>query len=87
MARVPGPGQQPECWVELTEIRLRGQDWWSLGFEATGPAGLLRSELQATAALVFAQALPGGMKPGTDDSRSFAECLCQHPRTGGDADV
>jgi len=29
--------------------------WRTLGFEATGPAGLLRSELQATAAFVFAQ--------------------------------
>ena len=48
-ARVPGPGQQPECGVELTEIRTCGQDWWSLGFEATGPSGLVRSELQATA--------------------------------------
>jgi hypothetical protein len=84
-ARVPGPGQQPECGVELTEIRVRGQDWWSLGFEATGPAGLLRNELQATAALVFAQALPGGMEPGTDDSRSFAEWLYQQPGTGSDA--
>jgi hypothetical protein len=86
-ARVPGPGQQPECGVELTEIRTRGQDWWSLGFEATGPPGQLRSELQATAALVFAQALPGGMEPGTDDSRSFAEWLGQQPRTGNDAAV
>jgi hypothetical protein len=40
--------------VELTEVRARGQDWWSLGFEATGPANLLRSELEASAALVFA---------------------------------
>jgi hypothetical protein len=22
--------------VELTEVRTAGQDWWSLGFEATG---------------------------------------------------
>ena len=53
----------------------RGQDWWTLGFEATGPADLLRSELQATAALVFAQALPGGVEPGPDESRSYAEWL------------
>ena len=36
-------GQQPKCEVELTEIRTRGQHWWTLGFEATGPASLLRS--------------------------------------------
>jgi hypothetical protein len=49
--------------VELTEVHANGQDWWTLGFEATGPASLLRSTLQATAALVFAQALPGRVEP------------------------
>jgi hypothetical protein len=73
---VPGPGQEPRCDVELTEMRTAGQDWWTLGFEATGPADLLRSELEATAALVFAQAMPGGVEPGTDESRSYAEWLC-----------
>jgi hypothetical protein len=65
--------------VELTEIHAGGQHWWTLGFEATGPASLLRSELEATAALVFAQALPGGVKPGADESRSYAEWLSQRP--------
>jgi hypothetical protein len=53
-----GAGQQPQCEVELTEVHTSGQHRWTLGFEATGPADLLRSELQATAALVFAHALP-----------------------------
>jgi hypothetical protein len=65
--------------VELTEVHTRGRDWWTLGFEATGPADLLRSELQATAALVFAQTLPGGVEPGPDESRSYAEWLGQQP--------
>jgi len=59
----PGPGGEPRCEVELTEIRTPGQHWWTLGFEATGPAGLLRSELQATAALVFAQPCPVAWNP------------------------
>ena len=75
VASAPGLGQQPGCEVELTEVRTRGQDWWTLGFEATGPADLLRSALEATAALVFAQALPGGVEPGPDESRSYAEWL------------
>jgi hypothetical protein len=75
----PGPGQQPRCEVELTEVHTAGQDWWTLGFEATGPARLLRSELQATAALVFAHALPDGMEPGLDESRSYAQWLSQQP--------
>ena len=84
-AHAPGPGQHPGCEVELTEVRTSGQHWWTLGFEATGPASLLRSELQAAAALVFAQALPGGMEPGPDDSRSYAQWLGQRPRAGSDA--
>jgi len=75
-------GEQPECAVELTEIRAGGQDWWTLGFEATGPAGLLRSTLAAAAALVFARALPGGLQPGPDQSRSYAQWLARPPGTG-----
>ena len=78
-ARAPGLGGKPRCEVELTEVRTGGQDWWTLGFEATGPADLLRSELDATAALVFVQALPGGVVPGPDESRSYAEWLCRSP--------
>ena len=46
------------CMVELTEIRVRGETWWSVGFEATGPIRLLRGALEHTADLVFARALP-----------------------------
>jgi hypothetical protein len=53
-----------------------------LGFEASGPADLLRRELEATAVLVFAQALPGGVVPGPADSRSYAQWLGQRPGTG-----
>ncbi len=75
VARGPALGQEPLCEVELTEIRTRGQEWWTLGFEASGPADQLRSELEATAALVFAQALPNGVELGPDESRSYAEWL------------
>ena len=87
MARAPGPGQQPRREVELTEVRTGGQDWWTLGFEAAGPADLLRAALEATAALVFAHPLPGGMEPGPDDSGSYAEWLCQRPGAESDADA
>ena len=59
--------------------------WWTLGLEATGPAGLQRSELEATAALVFAEALPNGMELDTGASRSYAEWLGQQPGAGNDA--
>jgi len=76
VARFPGQGApQARCAVELTEVRFQHQDWWSLGLEATGPAESLRHELEATAALVFTQALPGGVDLRIDDSRSYAEWL------------
>jgi hypothetical protein len=84
VARTPELGQQPRCEVELTEVHASGQDWWTLGFEATGPAHLLRGELEATAALVFAHPLPGGAEPGPDESRSYAKWLVplQNPSHG-----
>jgi hypothetical protein len=85
VAPAPGVGQQPRCDVELTAVRTRGQDWWTLGFEATGPASLLRRELQAAAAVVFAQALPGDVEPGPDESRSYAQWLGQRPGAESDA--
>ncbi len=78
---------EPGCAVELTEIRTQGEAWWSLGFEAAGPAGLLRSALEATAALVFVQALPTGVELGADDARSYAEWLCRGPRFRRDTDA
>jgi hypothetical protein len=87
VALAAGLGDVPRCEVELTEVRTGGQDWWTLGFEATGPADLLRSELQATATLVFAQALPGGAQPGPDESSSYAQWLSLRPGAGSDADA
>jgi len=74
-AGVPGPRQGPGCAVELTEVTMQGQAWWTLGFEATGPDGMLRSQLEAAAALVFAQALPVGVELGITDSASYAQWL------------
>jgi hypothetical protein len=84
VTRAPGLGREPGCAVELTEIRTRGRDWWSLGFEAIGSDHLLRSQLEATAALIFAQPLPGGMEPGPDESRSYAQWLDQQLRARSD---
>jgi hypothetical protein len=77
LAPAAGPGEEPGCTVELTEVVTGEEAWWSLGFEANGPDGLLRGGLEACAALVFAQALPGGVEVGVDHSRSYAEWLGQ----------
>jgi hypothetical protein len=81
-AGVPGPGEESGCAVELTEVDVRGEAWWTLGFEATGPAEALRGELDSAAALVFAQALPGGLTLGMDDSTSYAQWLRRRPGAG-----
>lgn len=81
-----GPCDEPHCDVELTDIRTSGQDWWTLGFEATGPADLLHSELRAIAALVFAQPIPGGVEAGPRESRSYLEWLGEQ-RPGNESDA
>jgi hypothetical protein len=68
-------GEEPKCAVELTEVRLRDESWWTLGFEATGPTSLLQSHLEATAALVFVRDLPEGIEFGTESSMSYVEWL------------
>jgi hypothetical protein len=78
-------GEEAGCAVELTEVLTRGEAWWTLGFESVGPPRLLRSQLEATAALVFAETLPGEVEPGLDDSRSYAEWLLQWPGAGDNA--
>jgi hypothetical protein len=66
---------QARCAVELTELRMQHRDWWSVGLEATGPARSLRAGLEATAAMVFAQALPDGLQLRMADSASYADWL------------
>lgn len=76
-ASARGPADEARCAVEVTEVRVGGQPWWSLGFEATGPADRLPGTLDATATFVFAQPLPDGLKPGLDESTSYAQWLFQ----------
>jgi hypothetical protein len=87
LAAGPAPCEEPHCEVELTDIVTPGQDWWTLGFEATGPADLLRRELQATAALVFAKPLPVGVELSADKSSSYVEWLGQRSGAESDADA
>jgi hypothetical protein len=74
-AHVAEPGGKPGCAVELAEFRALGEDWWTLGLEATGPAAVLRDEFEAAAELVFGQALPGEVELDTNDCMSYAQWL------------
>lgn len=75
MAGIPGRATEPSCAVELTEVSSGSETWWSLGFEATGPADLLRSTLQGTTALVFARALPADVEFDMSHCQSYADWL------------
>jgi hypothetical protein len=66
---------QAGCAVEFTLVRARERNWWSVGFEATGPDHLLRGELEATAALVFTRSGPDLAELGPRESRSYAAWL------------
>jgi hypothetical protein len=79
---IPQLGKQPGCAVELTAIDLRGEPWWTCALSAIGPADVLRHELEAAAALVFADALPSGVELGIDDSQSYLRWLRRQPGTG-----
>jgi len=70
-----GAAGQAGCAVELARVRASGRDWWSLGFEAIGPPGLIRGGLDRAAALVFALPLPGGRELGAADCCSYTEWL------------
>jgi hypothetical protein len=56
-----------------------------MGFEATGLPGTLRTTLEATAALVFAQPLPGPAGLGPDSSYSYAQRLARQASPAANA--
>jgi hypothetical protein len=79
LAQVRPPSDVAGCMAELTEIWVRGEAWWSVGFEATGPVRLLRGALEHAVGLIFAQALPPEVQFSLDNSQSYAHWLGQRP--------
>ncbi|TVZ02235.1 hypothetical protein EAS64_25770 [Trebonia kvetii] len=67
------------CAVELAQVQLRGEPWWSVGFEATGPLDLLRGALEHAADIMFALPPPAGVEFSLDTSKSYAKWLTEHP--------
>jgi hypothetical protein len=75
---VPGDPQQagqPVCSAELAQAHVHDEPWWTIGFEATGPAGQLRAILEGTAALMFAQPLPAPAELGSENASSYPHWL------------
>jgi hypothetical protein len=78
--------EESACVVDLTEVQSGRETWWSLGFEATGPATLLRSTLQGTAAVMFNETPPGDVELDMSHCQSYAEWLsrCRVPLDDGE---
>jgi len=80
VADVPEQATEPACVAELTEVRTGGETWWSLGFEATGPAAALCGTLQRTAELMFAETPLGDVELDMSHCRSYVEWLSRRRR-------
>ena len=79
LAQVRPPAAVAVCMAELTGIWVRGEAWWSVGFEATGPVRQLRGTLEHAVGLVFAWALPPRVQFNLGNSHSYAYWLGQRP--------
>jgi len=77
----PGSPGAPECSVELTEVEVTGQSWWTLGFEAGGRGALGR--IKHTAAVVFAEPLPTASAFRAEEACSYAEWIHGLGHLGG----
>ena len=65
----------PWCAVELTDVSVDDEPWWTLGFEATGPAEALEGTIDAVAASVFGDRIPDTEELKAADSMSYMHWL------------
>ena len=77
----PGSPRALDCSVELTEVEVAGQSWWTLGFEAGGRGALGR--IKHTAAVVFAEPLPTASAFRAEEACSYAEWIHGLGHPGG----
>jgi hypothetical protein len=73
--RPPERDIDPMCAVELTDVTVGDERWWTLGFEAAGRPDGRRAVIDAAAADVFGDPLPDGRVLGLDDSGPYSEWL------------
>ena len=73
--RDPRRNHEGSCAVELTDVSVVGERWWTLGFEAKGRSAATPASILAAAGLVFADPLPQGLKLDAADAMSYADWL------------
>jgi hypothetical protein len=67
--------ERPGCSVELTEVTIGPDVWWTLGFEAWGHPETLGRDLNATADFLCQGPMPEGVDLQPRDSMSYARWL------------
>jgi hypothetical protein len=67
--------EAPGCAIELSEVGIGDEVWWTLGFEAGGPSETLDRDLYATAELLLSRPLPDGRELDLRDSMSYARWI------------
>jgi hypothetical protein len=72
MGDAPGDGGSV-CSVELTEVEVLGDAWWTLGFEARGTGAL--EGIQLTTSRILAEPLPSTAAFTAEESRSYGEWI------------
>jgi len=65
----------PGCSIELTEVLAAGEVWWTLGFEATGPARSIVRCLNKTAAALLPETLAPELGLDPEHSMSYPTWL------------
>jgi hypothetical protein len=69
------PGSDEDsCAVELTDVTMGDDRWWTLGFEARGAAATRRA-IEAAAGLVLHDPLPDGAELGSAYAMSYIDWL------------
>lgn len=66
-------GTDPLCAVELTEVEVLGELWWTVGFEVSGPGALDR--LHRAAAVVFGDPAAPVYSLGFDEASPYGEWI------------
>jgi hypothetical protein len=72
----------PGCSLELTEVAIAGDVWWTLGLEAVGPLDTLHRDLQATATTLIDARLSTRFELDSRASMSYHERLRAGTRAG-----
>jgi len=69
--------EMPGCTLELTEVEVDGETWWTLGLEARGEVDSVEPALRATAASLLREPTPSGLHLDPGASTSYATWLAR----------